>query len=261
MTNILEIHDLYVQVEEDMILKGVNLQIPEGEVHALFGPNGGGKTSLMMTIMGFSKYKVLSGEILFKGQDITRTNITERALLGIGVAQQRPPTIAGVKLSQLLQHTLQMHPEKDSEIQRLIETARVGQFLDREINAGLSGGEIRRSELLQLISTAPDFAMLDEIDSGVDVEALDLVGNLSKQLFALKPTQQVKRRSGLIITHNGAMLEHVFTDKAHVIIDGKMACSGNSRLILETAGASGYENCAACIRGEFSGIGIHGVSA
>jgi len=250
MTNILEIHDLYVQVEEDMILKGVNLQIPEGEVHALFGPNGGGKTSLMMTIMGFSKYKVLSGEILFKGQDITRTNITERALLGIGVAQQRPPTIAGVKLSQLLQHTLQMHPEKDSEIQRLIETARVGQFLDREINAGLSGGEIRRSELLQLISTAPDFAMLDEIDSGVDVEALDLVGNLSKQLFALKPTQQVKRRSGLIITHNGEIMNYVHPDKAHIVMEGKIICSGNAQIIFDTVCEAGYERCLECLKQE-----------
>ena len=250
MTNILEIHDLYVQVEEDMILKGVNLQIPEGEVHALFGPNGGGKTSLMMTIMGFSKYKVLSGEILFKGQDITRANITERALLGIGVAQQRPPTIAGVKLSQLLQHTLQMHPEKDSEIQRLIETARVGQFLDREINAGLSGGEIRRSELLQLISTAPDFAMLDEIDSGVDVEALDLVGNLSKQLFALKPTQQVKRRSGLIITHNGEIMNYVHPDKAHIVMEGKIICSGNAQIIFDTVCEAGYERCLECLKQE-----------
>ena len=250
MTNILEIHDLYVQVEEDMILKGVNLQIPEGEVHALFGPNGGGKTSLMMTIMGFSKYKVLSGEILFKGQDITRANITERALLGIGVAQQRPPTIAGVKLSQLLQHTLQMHPEKDSEIRRLIETARVGQFLDREINAGLSGGEIRRSELLQLISTAPDFAMLDEIDSGVDVEALDLVGNLSKQLFALKPTQQVKRRSGLIITHNGEIMNYVHPDKAHIVMEGKIICSGNAQIIFDTVCEAGYERCLECLKQE-----------
>lgn len=250
MTNILEIRDLYVQVEDDMILKGVSLEIPEGEVHALFGPNGGGKTSLMMTIMGFSKYKVIRGKILFRGRDITQADITERARLGIGVAQQRPPTISGVKLSQLLEHTLQIHPQKNLETQQLIDTARVSQFLDREINAGLSGGEIRRSELLQLLSTEPEFAMLDEIDSGVDVEALDLVGNLSKQLFALKSTQHIKRRSGLIITHNGEIMNYVHPDKAHIVMEGKIICSGNAQIIFETVRDSGYERCLECLSRE-----------
>ena len=250
MSNILEIHDLYVQVEDDLILQGINLEIPEGEVHALFGPNGGGKTSLMMTIMGFSKYKITRGKILFKGQDITKASITERAQMGIGVAQQRPPTIAGVKLSQLLDHTLQTFPEKEKEVHQWIKTARVGPFLNREINAGLSGGEIRRSELLQLLATEPEFAMLDEIDSGVDVEALELVGRLSKQLFASKSGQHIKRRSGLIITHNGEIMNYVHPDKAHVVMRGKIACSGNSRIIFETVCDSGYERCLECLNRE-----------
>ena len=166
------------------------------------------------------------------------------------MAQQRPPTIAGVKLSQLLDHTIQTYPEKNQEINQLIQTARVNQFLDREINAGLSGGEIRRSELLQLLSTKPEFAMLDEIDSGVDVEALELVGQLSKQLFATQSIQHIHRRSGLIITHNGEIMNYVHPDKAHVVMRGKIACSGNAQIIFETVCDSGYERCLECLHQE-----------
>lgn len=250
MANILEIHDLYVKVEDDLILQGVDMEIPEGEVHALFGPNGGGKTSLMMTVMGFSGYKVTQGQILFKGQDITHMGITERAKLGVGIAQQRPPTIAGVKLSGLLDYTSAQYPQRAGEIRGLVKSSRMESFLDREINAGLSGGEIRRSELLQLLSGHPDFAMLDEIDSGVDVDALELVGQLSKHLFASRDGVHTKRRSGLVITHNGQILNYVHPDKAHVIIKGKIVCSGNPQIIFETVCESGYDRCLECLNRE-----------
>lgn len=261
MDGILSLQDLCVSVRGEEILFDINLDIPQGEIHAILGPNGGGKTSLMMTIMGFSGYNVTHGRIVFRGEDITHASITDRARMGIAVAQQRPPTIEGVRLAQVLDYVTAGDLAREDLAGRYLQEAGMEGFLKREINAGLSGGEIRRSELLQLIAMRPLFAMLDEPDSGVDVGSLELIGRMINEIFSQDPLTPAKRRSGLIITHNGAMLEHVFTDKAHVIIDGKMACSGNPRLILETAGASGYENCAACIRGEFSGIGIHGVSA
>ena len=128
-------------------------------------------------------------------------------------------------------------------------------FLPREINAGLSGGEIRRSELMQLIAMRPKFAMLDEPDSGVDVGSMELIGRMINEIYGQDPVHPNSRRAGLIITHNGAMLDHIYTETAHVIIDGRLACSGNPRQILESAGEEGYENCAACIRGEY--IGMH----
>ena len=174
------------------------------------------------------------------------------------MAQQRPPTIEGVKLSQVLDY-LQVEDQKSTSlVEQYIQNARMDSFLTREINAGLSGGEIRRSELLQLIAMRPKFAMLDEPDSGVDVGSMELIGRMINEIYGQDPVHPASRRAGLIITHNGAMLDHVFTETAHVIIDGKLACSGNPRQILESAGEEGYENCAACIRGEYAGVALHG---
>ena len=253
MKPMLQLENLCVSVEGDAILHDVDLVIPVGEIHAILGPNGGGKTSLMMTIMGFSKYQITSGRILFEGQDITYASIAERARMGISVAQQRPPTIEGVKLAQVLDYLKGDNSKSISLVGEYIENARMDSFLPREINAGLSGGEIRRSELLQLIAMRPKFAMLDEPDSGVDVGSMDLIGRMINEIYGQDPVHPASRRAGLIITHNGAMLDHIYTETAHVIIDGKLACSGNPRQILESAGEDGYENCAACIRGEFSG--------
>ncbi|MBN2046448.1 MAG: ABC transporter ATP-binding protein [Anaerolineaceae bacterium] len=254
MSNILEIHDLCVEIDGEEILHHINLTVPYGEVHAVLGPNGGGKTSLMMTIMGFSGYHVTRGEIRFDGTDIVPLSITERARLGIAVAQQRPPTIQGVRLEQVIDYHRQRDPKSGELIDRYLGAANMNEFLPREINAGLSGGEIRRSELFQLLAMRPMFAMLDEPDSGVDIGSIELVGRMINEIFSQDPLHPAKRRAGLIITHNGNMLEHIFTDKAHVIIDGKLACSGNPRIILETACSHGYENCAACIRGELIGL-------
>ena len=250
MTNLLEIRDLHVEVDGQEILHGVNLAIPAGDVHALLGPNGSGKTSLMMTIMGFAGYNVTQGQILFEGQDITFLDLTTRARLGIGVAQQRPPTIPGVKLRQVLDYTIANGLQKGDRLKALAQAARMESFLDRDINAGLSGGEIRRSELLQLLATRPRFAMLDEPDSGVDVDALASVGNMTNRLFSRDPDHPAKRRAGLIITHTGHILDYIQTDKAHVMMRGRIACSGNPRLIFDTACESGYEACVRCINGE-----------
>lgn len=248
MTHLLEIKELCVAVDGQELLRRVNLVIPEGEVHTLLGPNGSGKTSLMMTIMGFSAYRVTQGQILFDGQDITELGLTERARLGITVAQQRPPTMAGVKLRHVLEYATAAVPERVREIDLLVSQARMEPFLERDINRGLSGGEIKRSELLQLLAGQPRLAMMDEPDSGVDLESLAIVGEMINTLFSQVSPCPVKRRAGLIITHTGHILDYVQADKAHIMLNGTIACSGNPHLILDIIREHGYEECARCIR-------------
>jgi Fe-S cluster assembly ATP-binding protein len=253
MANLLEVRDLYVEVKGQEILHNVNLTIPEGEVHALLGPNGSGKTSLMMTIMGYPEYVVTRGRIFFDGEEITELDLTERARLGIGIAQQRPPTIVGVKLRQILNYAIGGDPQRADEVDALVRSFRGEPFLDRDVNAGLSGGEIKRSELLQLLTTHPRFAMMDEPDSGVDLESLELVGEMVNRLFSKDPARPAKRRAGLIITHTGHILNYVHADKAHIMLDGCIGCSGNPRIVFDRIRESGYEECVRCILEEGEG--------
>ncbi|MCD5416163.1 ABC transporter ATP-binding protein [Candidatus Bipolaricaulota bacterium] len=247
MTNILEVKDLCVEVDGQKLLHGIDLTIPDGEIHALLGPNGCGKTTLMMVVMGYPEYRVIQGQILFNGEDITELDITERARLGIGISQQRPPTIAGVKLQQVLDFIIAQAPKRVDEIDGLVRAVHMERFLDRDVNADLSGGEIKRSELLQLLVTQPRFAMLDEPDSGVDLEALSLVGNMANALLAKEPGQSEHRKSGLIITHTGQILDCVHADKAHIMLNGQIGCSGPSRILLDKIRKYGYEECIRCI--------------
>jgi Fe-S cluster assembly ATP-binding protein len=248
MSNLLEIKNLSVKVDGQELLHSVNLTIPAGEVHALLGPNGSGKTSLMMTLMGFSAYQVVAGQILFEGQDITELNISERARLGIGVAQQRPPTIAGIKLRDVLAYTMAGDSARFNEFEGVIQEAHMERFLDRDINGNLSGGEIKRSELLQLLATQPKLAMMDEPDSGVDLESLAMVGNLVNRLFTANSTCPTQRSAGLLITHTGHILNYVEADKAHIMMNGSVACSGNPHLVLDIIRQHGYEECVRCIQ-------------
>lgn len=247
MSNILEIKGLCVEVDGRELLHDLDLTIPDGEVHALLGPNGSGKTTLVMAIMGYPEYRATKGQIIFNGKDITELDITERARLGIGVSQQRPPTIAGVKLRQVLDYIIANAPERAQEIDKLARAFKIEEFLGRNVNAGLSGGEIKRSELFQLLVTRPRFAMMDEPDSGVDLESLELVGEMVNRLFSKDPDHPAKRGAGLIITHTGHILNYVHADKAHIMLDGCIGCSGNPRIIFDRVRESGYEECARCI--------------
>jgi Fe-S cluster assembly ATP-binding protein len=247
------IEDLKVEIAEKVILNHIDLEIRPGETHILFGPNGSGKTSLLMTIMGYPQYRILSGKIMFKGEDITHMPIDERAQLGIGISYQRPPTINGLKTRQVVQ--LCARDEVDEH--NLAKRVNFEDFLDRDLNAGFSGGEIKRSELLQLMAQDPDLMLFDEPESGVDVENISLIGETIAMLLQRDGTAAAKKskmkmklertKMGLIITHTGYILDYVSADKGQVLYDGMLSCVSNPREILNCITESGYEECMRCI--------------
>jgi Fe-S cluster assembly ATP-binding protein len=196
-----------------------------------------------MTIMGFANFHITQGKIVFKGEDITRMPIHERAKRGIGIMFQRPPTISGLKLGKLLAAT---SGNRMSDVQKYAQTVHMDRFLERDINKGFSGGEIKRSEILQLMIQNPDFLMLDEPESGVDLENISLMGTAIGQL--LEKDRHIKHRtkSGLIITHTGYILDYIDADMGHVICDGEIKCRGNPREILKDIKMRGYKECMVC---------------
>jgi Fe-S cluster assembly ATP-binding protein len=245
----IKIRSLSVNVEGKKVLKNVNMEIPEKEIHLLLGPNGSGKTSLMKTIMGYPEYNVTGGEIIMKGKSLEQSDLTDRARIGIGLAEQHPPSISGVKLEMLLDYILKKDPERRNYMIELIKSINLDSLLNRNINDGLSGGEIKKSELLLLIARQPCFAMLDEPDSGVDIDSLELLSILINRLFSPNSEIPAKRNTGLIITHSKYILDKVRVDKAHVILSGEIVCSGNPYIIMEKIIKSGFDSCAEC-RGE-----------
>jgi len=247
------VEDLQVELAGKIILRHIDLDIKPGETHVLFGPNGSGKTSLLMTIMGYPQYKIVGGRIVFKGVNITNAPINDRARLGIGMSYQRPPTIHGLKTRQMVQICARDEVNVDS----LARKVHFEDFLERDVNAGFSGGEIKRSELLQLSAQNPDLMLFDEPESGVDLENIALVGNTIARLLQRngmteeegKSRLQVKRqrtKMGLIITHTGHILDYVTVDKGQVLYDGVLSCSTNPREILRCIAEIGYEECVRC---------------
>lgn len=253
---LLEIEDLHVKAGNKHILKGINLSLQEGEVHAVFGPNGSGKTTLLHAIMGFAGYEV-RGRISFRGNDITGLPVNKRARLGLGMSFQRPPAIRGVKLRQLITSSAKSNgPLLEEYAQRL----NMVDFLDREVNVGFSGGEIKRAELLQLILQDPDMVFLDEPESGVDLENIVLIGEYTNHVLGrrakpgtektMKEQHREFRKSGLLITHTGHILEHVDADAGHILMDGLIACKANPREMLRTIRDCGFQECYRCFREE-----------
>ena len=232
----LKIENLTVAVEGRTILQNINLQIAQGETHVLFGPNGTGKSTLLGTIMGFDRYKVLSGKIIFKGQDITNLTCDERAKLGIGMMIQRPPTIRGLSLRKMVE----LCGAKADEVENLAKTLDMTNFLDRAVNDGFSGGELKRAELLQLMAQNPELLLLDEPESGVDVENIALVGKAAKSVI------EKENHAALIITHLGHILQYVPATHAHILYQGKITCQQDAPLeVLRCIEKSGYSACVA----------------
>jgi len=190
--------------------------------------------------------------MIFKGQDITHMPLNERANLGIGLSFQRPPTIKGVKMRQMLE----ICGKGEKDVESMAQHLDFGEFLGRDLNDGFSGGEIKRSELLQLMAQDPDFLLLDEPESGVDLENIALIGKVIERLLqrdiefhkgkSHKELKRERRKAGLIITHTGYILDYLDADVGHVLIDGELVCRSNPREILKTIKEQGYDECVKC---------------
>jgi len=240
---LLKIEDLHVKVGDREILRGVDLEVGDGKTCVLFGPNGSGKSTLLATIMGFSYCEVTKGRVVFKGKDITDAPIDERAKMGIGMMMQRPPNVVGVKLGDLVTAAA----KGDGGIRERAEDFRMSGFMDRDINVGFSGGEIKRSELLQLTAQNPSFLLLDEPESGVDLESIDLVGKKVRDLLYGGETGcKGNHASALVITHTGQILDYIGADCAYVLRDGRIRCSGRPADILKDIRERGYGECIQC---------------
>ena len=239
---VLDVKDLTVKVEDKLILEGLNFSLKEGASHILFGPNGSGKTTLISTLMGLPGYEVVSGKIFFQGVDITNKDVDERAKMGIIVSFQNPPEVTGVKLGDLLKLCLgkasseEFSPEEQSQI----ESFRLTSFLNRDVNVGFSGGERKRSEILQLIFLKPKLLLLDEPDSGVDVESLKMIAT------EIQKYVEDSGSTALIITHKGDILEYIKASYGCILLDGKFHCYRNPLRIYEDIKRLGYEECVSC---------------
>lgn len=238
----LEIKNLVVSIDGNRILKGVNLTVGEGEIHAIMGPNGSGKSTLALVIMGHTAYTVEEGDIIFEGESILPLKADERAKKGIFLAFQHPFEIDGVKVSQMLWKAVQERGWKVSpmEFRRILRESygrlKMEEFIDRYLNVGFSGGEKKRSEVAQLLTLKPKLAILDEIDSGLDIDAVKLVGE--ELTRAKKENPQL---SLLIITHYQRILNFIKPDFVHVMVDGRIVKSGGFELSLELE-EKGYES-------------------
>jgi len=228
----LEVQDLHVSVEGKEILKGINLKFEKGNVYALMGPNGSGKSTLANVIMGNPKYEITKGKILLDGKEIQNISPNMRAKMGIFLSFQYPSEVSGVTISSFLRTALNsLEKEKISltEFRELMKEkldllGMNESFSKRYLNEGFSGGEKKKSEILQLAILDPSFAILDETDSGLDIDSLKSISNGINKLK--NPEKTI-----LIITHYKRILEHIKPDKLSIMIDGKIALEGNSELV------------------------------
>ncbi len=240
---ILKVENLHVSVPgKGKVLKGVDLEVERSSVVAIMGPNGSGKSTLVNAIMGNETYEVLDGEIVFEGESILDLPTSERAKRGIFVSFQHPPEIEGVRYSSFLPMILsRYHPEDRSSIVKLrkrmvevFESVGLGEeFVHRHINVGFSGGEMKKSEIAQMLFVEPKLAILDEIDSGLDVDALKVV---SRAINSLRE----RGTTFVMITHYPRILHHVEPDVVHVLVDGRISMSGGMDLAMRIE-EEGYE--------------------
>ncbi len=241
----LEIDDLHVAVEGNEILRGVSLAVGHGELHALMGPNGSGKSTLANTLLGNPVYEVTSGRIRLNGEDITALPIDERAARGLFLGFQHPEEIPGVSVFNFLRQAMSRRKGIDDfsvlEVRlKLIEwTKRLGmdsRFQDRYLNEGFSGGEKKRNEVLQMALLEPEVAVLDETDSGLDIDALRHVAEGIEEVRRDRPQLGI-----LTITHYQRILEHLVPDVVHVLVDGRIVATGGQELS-RTVEAGGFES-------------------
>ncbi len=260
----LVIRDLWAQVEDKVILKGTNLTVLSGEIHALMGPNGSGKSTLANVLMGNPFYQVVKGEVLYKGQDLLTMAPDERSRQGLFIAFQYPVSIPGVTMASFLRTAVSARRgfDKDqlmslAEFQKLIK-AKVAELqvdpavLGRYVNEGFSGGEKKRGEILQMAVLEPEIAIMDETDSGLDVDAVKIVAAGVNRMYETSG----KKMGVLVITHYPRILKYIKPTTVHVMFDGRIVTSGDAVLAeeLDAIGYDGiraqYEQVAAEVAGE-----------
>lgn len=244
----LKIENLQVEIAEEgkKILEGINLQIPAGEVHAIMGPNGSGKSTLANVLAGREGYDITAGSVEFLGQDLLEMEADERAIAGLFLAFQYPVEIAGVSNLYFLKAALNARRKAQGQaeidamefyelVQEKMRAVKMNEaFLSRAVNVGFSGGEKKRNEILQMAVLEPKLAVLDETDSGLDIDALRVV---AEGVNALRDAG----RSFLVITHYQRLLDYIVPDVVHVLVNGKIVASGGKELALELE-ASGYRD-------------------
>lgn len=231
--SVLEIKDLHVSIEDKEILKGVNLTLKTGEIAAIMGPNGTGKSTLSAAIMGNPNYEVTQGEILLDGENILDLEVDERARLGLFLAMQYPSEIPGITNAEFIRAAMNAGKEDDEKIsvmdfitkldEKMAFLGMKEEMVERYLNEGFSGGEKKRNEILQLLMLEPKFALLDEIDSGLDIDALKVV---SKGVNAMRG----KDFGAMIITHYQRLLNYITSDVVHIMMDGRVVLTGGAEL-------------------------------
>lgn len=231
--SVLEIKDLHVSIEDKEILKGVNLTLKTGEIAAIMGPNGTGKSTLSAAIMGNPNYEVTQGEILLDGENILELEVDERARLGLFLAMQYPSEIPGITNAEFIRAAMNAGKEDDDKISVMDFITKLDEKMEflgmkeemaeRYLNEGFSGGEKKRNEILQLLMLEPKFAFLDEIDSGLDIDALKIV---SKGVNAMRGDNF----GAMIITHYQRLLNYITPDVVHIMMDGRVVLSGDAEL-------------------------------
>lgn len=241
---LLEVKNLTAGLEDGkQILNDLNIKIDSGETHVLMGPNGAGKSSLGNTLMGNPVYKVSSGKIIFKDQDITEESTDKRAKSGMFMSFQQPLEVPGISLESFIRSAIQQKTGEhvklfqfQKEMKACMELLNMNpDYAKRDLNVGFSGGERKKSEILQLLMLKPDFAILDETDSGLDVDAVRVVSK------GIEEYQKTVGGSLLIITHNAKILESLNVDKTHILVKGHIVHTGDGSLV-EKINKEGFEN-------------------
>lgn len=242
--SVLEIKDLHVSIEDKEILKGVNLTLKTGEIHAIMGPNGTGKSTLSAAIMGNPNYEVTQGEVLLDGENILELEVDERARLGLFLAMQYPSEIPGISNAEFMRAAINAKRAEDDKISVMEFLKKLDkkmellnmpeEMAERYLNEGFSGGEKKRNEILQLLMLEPTFAILDEIDSGLDIDALKVVAKGVNEMRG-------DNFGALIITHYQRLLNYITPDVVHIMMDGKVVLTGDAELAkrLEAEGYAG----------------------
>ena len=245
---LLQVKNLVVNVEDTEILHGIDLEINRGETHVLMGPNGAGKSTLGYALMGSPRYQLTNGQIWFKGQDITEESTDKRAKAGLFLSFQNPLEVPGITLGNFLRNALEQRTgqrirpwEFRKELKKAMDVLQMDHsYADRDLNVGFSGGEKKKAEILQMLMLHPSLAILDETDSGLDVDAVRTVSQ------GVMEYQKSKNGGLIIITHSTRILESLHVDYTHVLVNGKIVKTGDGSLVdeINENGFEAYENAA-----------------